>query len=55
MYELASDKGYMLHDLAHEISRQTSKTIPYQGLPKVDYGAALTSLGLPEGLAQAVA
>ena len=55
VYELAGDKAYTLHDLAAEISRQTGKDIPYKNLPEADYAAALTSFGLPEGLAQAIA
>ena len=54
-YELAGDDAYTLSDLATEISRQTGKNIPYKDLPKADYAAALTSFGLTEGLAQAIA
>ena len=54
-YELASDEAYTLSDLAAEISRQTGKTIPYKDLPEAEYAAALTGVGLPEGLAQAFA
>ncbi|WP_242919786.1 SDR family oxidoreductase [Pontibacter liquoris] len=54
-YELAGDEAFTLRDLAAEISRQTGKTIPYKNLPEADYAAALTSFGLPEGLAQAIA
>lgn len=55
VYELAGDEAYTLSDLAAEISRQTGKDIPYKNLPEADYAAALTSFGLPEGLAQAIA
>lgn len=55
IYELAGDEAYTLRDLAAEISRQTGKNIPYKNLPEADYAAALTSFGLPEGLAQAIA
>jgi NAD(P)H dehydrogenase (quinone) len=54
-YELAGDDAWTLGDLAAEISRQTGKTIPYKDLPEVEYAAALTGFGLPEGLAQAIA
>ncbi|HZS05658.1 MAG TPA: SDR family oxidoreductase [Blastocatellia bacterium] len=54
-YELAGDDSYTLSDLAAEISRQTGKTIPYIDLPEAEYAAALTSLGVPEGLAKAIA
>jgi len=55
VYELAGDEAYTLQDLAAEVSRQTGKDIPYKNLPEADYAAALTSFGLPEGLAQAIA
>lgn len=54
-YELAGDKAYTLSDLAAEISRQPGKDIPYKNLPEAEYAAVLTSVGLPEGLAQAIA
>jgi NAD(P)H dehydrogenase (quinone) len=55
IYELAGDEAYTLSDLAAEISRQTGKTIPYKNLSEAEYAAALTSFGLPDGLAQAIA
>ncbi|ALI99938.1 SDR family oxidoreductase [Rufibacter tibetensis] len=55
VYELAGDEAYTLSDLAAEISRQTGKDIPYKNLPGAEYAAALTSFGLPEGFAQAIA
>jgi NAD(P)H dehydrogenase (quinone) len=55
VYELAGDEAFTLSDLAAEISRQTGRDIPYKNLPEADYAAALTSFGLPEGLAQAIA
>jgi len=55
IYELAGDESFILSDLAAEISRQTGKDIPYKNLPEADYAALLTSFGLPEGLAQAIA
>jgi len=55
VYELAGDEAYTLRDLAAEVSRQTGRDIPYKNLPEADYAAALTSFGLPEGLAQAIA
>ena len=54
-YELAGDEAYNLAELAAEVSRQTGKTIPYQNLPEADYAKALAALGLPAGLAQAIA
>jgi NAD(P)H dehydrogenase (quinone) len=54
-YELAGDESYTLSDLAAEVSRQSEKEIPYKDLPEAEYAAALTGLGLPQGLAQAIA
>jgi NAD(P)H dehydrogenase (quinone) len=54
-YELAGDDAYTLTDLAAEISRQTGKVIPYKDLPERSYAAALAGLGLPQGLARAIA
>jgi len=55
VYELAGDEAYTLTDLAAEISRQTGKNIPYNNLSEAEYANILKSLGLPEGLAQAIA
>lgn len=55
VYELAGDVAFTLADLAAELSRQTGRTIPYRDLGETDYASALVGLGLPEGLAQAVA
>lgn len=55
VYELASDEAYTLTDLAAQISKQTGKHIPYKNLPEDEYAKLLSSLGLPEGLAQAIA
>ncbi|MGV3504743.1 MAG: SDR family oxidoreductase [Adhaeribacter sp.] len=55
VYELAGDESYTLGDLAAEVSRQTGKEIPFKNLPEGDYAAALSSFGLPAGLAQAIA
>lgn len=55
IYELAGDEPFTLIDLAAEVSRQTGKEIPYQHLSVADYAEALKSLGLPDGIAQAIA
>ena len=55
MYELVGDEAFTLTDLAAEISRQTGKNIPYKNLPIDEYANVLTSFGLPEGLAHAIA
>ena len=54
-YELAGDEAWTLSDLAAEISRQTGRTIPYTNLPAAEYAKVLASVGLPEGLARAIA
>jgi NAD(P)H dehydrogenase (quinone) len=54
-YELAGDESYTLSDLAAEVSRQSEKEIPYKDLPEAEYAAALTGLGLPQGMAQMIA
>lgn len=54
-YELAGDEAYTLSDLASEISRQTSKNIPYRNLSEQDYAGILKGFGLPEGIAFAIA
>jgi len=55
VYELAGDTAYILKDLAAEISRQTGKHIPYNNLSEEEYAGVLKSVGLPEGLASAIA
>lgn len=55
VYELAGDNAFTLTDLAAELSRQTSKSIPYINLPEADYAAALASHGVPEGFAKMIA
>jgi NAD(P)H dehydrogenase (quinone) len=54
-YELAGDEPWTLSDLAGEISRQTGRAIPYRDLPPAEYVKLLTTIGLPEALAQAIA
>ena len=55
VYELAGDTSYTLTDLAAEISAQTGKKLPYANLPEAEYAKILTSFGLPEFFAQAIA
>lgn len=55
IYELAGDNAYTLKDLAAEISKQTGRDIPYTHLSEAEYAGALSSFGIPEGLAQALA
>jgi len=54
-YELAGDAAYTLSDLAADLSRQTGRTIPYRNLPEAEYAAVLVGVGLPAGLARAIA
>jgi NAD(P)H dehydrogenase (quinone) len=53
--ELAGDSAFTLAELAAEVSRQTGKTLAYQNLPVADYARVLTGVGLPDGLAAAIA
>lgn len=55
IYELAGDESYTLAELAEEVSRQTGNTIPYNDLPVEKYAEILAGLGLPVGLATAIA
>jgi len=55
VYELAGDRAYTLESLAEEISKQSGKQIPYTNLPAEEYAKILTQIGLPEGLALAIA
>jgi len=54
-YELAGDEAWTFADLAAEVSRQTGRSIPYNDLPPAEYARILTGVGLPEGLARAIA
>lgn len=54
-YELAGDSAWTLANLAAELSAQSGKQIPYHNLSQADYAAALVQVGLPEGLADAIA
>ncbi len=55
IYELAGDDAFTLADLAAELSRQTSRDIPYRDLPEADYASALTTAGVPETFARLLA
>ena len=55
VYELAGDHSYTLSELATELARQSGKAVVYQDMPQPAYAAALTAIGLPEGLAQMLA
>jgi NAD(P)H dehydrogenase (quinone) len=54
-YELAGDEAWTFADFAAEISRQSGRDIPYRDLPPSEYIAILESVGLPHGLAKAIA
>jgi NAD(P)H dehydrogenase (quinone) len=54
-YELAGDTAYTLTELAAEVSRQAGKAVPYKNLPEADYREMLVKIGLPAGLAGALA
>ncbi|PVY37328.1 SDR family oxidoreductase [Pontibacter virosus] len=55
VYELAGDEAFTLSEFAAELSRQSGQDIPYKNLPEADYAAALTSFGIPEEMAKAIA
>ncbi len=55
VYELAGDNAYTLSDLASEISRQSGKKVEYKNVEESEYAAVLTSAGLPEAVAKAIA
>ena len=55
VYELAGDEAYTLKDLAAAISQQTGKDIPYTNLSETEYAGVLSSIGIPEGFAHALA
>ncbi len=55
VYELGGDEPYKLTELAAEAARQTNKPLLYKALPQEEYAKALAGLGVPEGLAHAIA
>ena len=42
-------------DLRGRNPRQTGRTIPYKDLPEAEYAAVLKSVGVPDGMAHAIA
>jgi NAD(P)H dehydrogenase (quinone) len=54
-YELAGDEAYTLSEFAAEINKHSGKNIPYSDLPETEYANILKSVGLPDGLAAAIA
>ena len=55
VYELAGDEGFTLTDLAAEISKHSGKNVPYNNLSADEYATILTNVGLPAGVAGAIA
>jgi NAD(P)H dehydrogenase (quinone) len=55
IYELAGDQAWTFTDLAAEISKQVGREIPYRDLPPAEYAWILHGVGIPEGLARAIA
>lgn len=55
VYELAGDEAYTLTDFASEISKHSGKNIPYSDLLEEEFANVLKSVGLPGGLAEAIA
>ncbi|MES2742440.1 MAG: SDR family oxidoreductase [Pseudomonadota bacterium] len=55
IYELGGELPFTRAQLAAEVARQSGKAVHYQNLPQAEYRAFLLSVGLPEGLANALA
>ena len=55
VYELGGDEPYTLTELVAEAARQTNKPLLYKALSQEEYAKALAGLGVPEGLAHAIA
>lgn len=55
VYELAGDTAHTGADLAAAVSALAGRPVAYVSLPQADYARALQGLGLPAGLAAAVA
>jgi len=54
-YELAGDESFTLTELAKLLSSQSGQTIPYTNMSQQEYTDLLVQIGLPEGLAFALA
>lgn len=54
-YELGCDDPFTMADLAAEASQQVGKPLPYVNLPKDEYIAILSSIGLPPGVPEMIA
>jgi len=55
VFELAGDTAFTMDELAQAVAKVAGKPVVYQDLPVADYAKALAGMGLPEGLAQAIA
>lgn len=55
VYELAGDEGFTLADYAAEIAKQSGQEIRYDKLSGDEFANLLIKIGLPEGLARALA
>ncbi len=54
IYELGCDAPFSLADIAAETSAQIGKPLPYVNMPKDDYMALLSSIGLPPGVPELI-
>lgn len=54
-YELAGDQTYTMDELAKEVSRQSGEEVVFLNLSEKDYAEKLKEVGLPEGMANAIA
>lgn len=52
VYELSGDVPFTMAELAAEVARQSGKPVVYRDLPPEQYEAALTSAGVPAGMAK---
>ncbi len=53
-YELAGDKGFTLHELAAEVTKQAGAPVTYRNLTPLEYEAALLGFGLPKMIVEVV-
>ena len=53
-YELAGDHSFSMYEFAEEVSRQAARSVVYNNVTAVEYGAALLSFGLPKMIVEVV-
>jgi NAD(P)H dehydrogenase (quinone) len=55
VYELGSDRGFTMSELASEVSRQAGREVVYRDVPAEAYAEALVGFGVPEPFARVLA